>query len=67
MISVYVNGEPLELSQGTTVADLLNQLSIHTSAIAVECNGMIVQKPDHSTCQLNADDAIEIVTLVGGG
>ena len=67
MIEIRVNGEPTPVAGGTTIFDLLNQLSIQTKAIAVERNGEIVQRSNFKDCELESSDSLEIVTLVGGG
>jgi thiamine biosynthesis protein ThiS len=66
-IQIRVNGEPLQVRRGATIADLLLQLSLDTSRVAVEHNLRVVPRAEHTTLQLNHGDALEIVTFVGGG
>jgi len=67
MIELTINGEPRTLTQPLTVAQLVEQLGYDRRKIAVELNREVVPLPRHPEQQLAAGDAVEIVTLVGGG
>ena len=62
-----VNGEPLDVMPGTTVADLLRTMDTAGKRVAVERNGEIVPRSQHASTQLEAGDRVEIVIAVGGG
>ena len=62
-----VNGTPRELPEGTTVAALLEDMSLVGRRIAVERNGEIVPKSLHDRTPLAHGDRLEIVVAVGGG
>jgi sulfur carrier protein len=62
-----VNGEPIELPDGLTVAALLQHLGVRAERVAVERNGLVVKKARHVEERLAQDDVLEIVTFVGGG
>jgi len=62
-----VNGEPLELPDGLTVAALLQHLGVRAERVAVERNGEVVRKVRHAEEKLQPGDTLEIVTFVGGG
>jgi thiamine biosynthesis protein ThiS len=64
---VTVNGTARELPEGATVRDLLDRLEARAEAIAVERNRVLVRRRDFETTRLEAGDAVEIVTFVGGG
>jgi sulfur carrier protein len=66
-MDLNVNGEPKHLPDGHTVADLVVDLGLGGRAVAVEVNRNVVPKRLHASTTLNEGDAIEIVTLVGGG
>lgn len=66
-MKVLVNGVERELPQGATVAVLLAELGLGTSAVAVERNQRLVPRAEHATAALAEGDRIELVTLVGGG
>lgn len=66
-VKLRINGETREIPDGTTVAGLLGMLGIDRTRVAVERNRDVVSKRDYDACRLEADDALEIVTFVGGG
>jgi sulfur carrier protein len=63
---IIVNGESRMLSENTSVAQLLEQLSA-SRYVAVEVNGEVVPRRQHAATLLRAGDQVELVTLVGGG
>lgn len=67
MLHLTINGEPRLLSTSETVADLLHQLGHNAKKIAVEVNRRVIPQREHGSCRLADGDAVEIVTLVGGG
>ena len=64
---VRVNGETREVDDGISVAALVYSLGIVAARIAVEVNREIVPKNAHAGHRLRDGDAVEIVTMVGGG
>ena len=66
-IQVSVNGETLRVPSGSTVADILRQLSLDRARVAVEHNLRVVPRAEHASLRLNHGDRLEIVTFVGGG
>jgi sulfur carrier protein len=66
-MKVIVNGKPLAVSAGTSIAELLTQLSLAGKRVAVERNGEIVPKSLHTASCLSEGDRLEIVVAVGGG
>jgi thiamine biosynthesis protein ThiS len=66
-IEIQLNGEPRQISEALTLADLLHELKIENRYCAVERNGRVVPREVHGNCVLQSGDLIEIVTLVGGG
>jgi sulfur carrier protein len=66
-LEIVLNGESREIADGTTVAGLLESLSLPSTRVAVERNGEIVRKPAYGATRLAGGDRLEIVTFVGGG
>jgi sulfur carrier protein len=66
-IQVTVNGEPLSLPAGATVADVLQTLSLDKRRVAVELNLLVLPRAQHDAHRLSDGDQLEIVTFVGGG
>jgi thiazole synthase len=67
MPTITVNGENRNILEGQTVAQVLDSLGLDRRRIAVEVNREIVPLLRHAEQRLSDKDAIEIVTLVGGG
>src|SRR5262245_59501500 len=67
MPTITVNAEPKTLPDPLTVADLLRHLGKDPQKLAVEVNRDVIPRTDHATRRLADGDAVEIVTLVGGG
>lgn len=66
MITITLNGETKEVPMGS-VEDLLNDLGLPMTKIAVERNLMIVPKSTFPETLVEDGDRIEIVQFVGGG
>ena len=66
-MKVFVNGESRELSGSPSLAELITQLDLPATRIAVELNREVVRRNDWSGTMLNEDDRVEIVHFVGGG
>ncbi len=64
---IIVNGEPSEIRDNSSVADLLDGLRIGRERVAVEVNLDIVPKARYDAHLLSEGDKIEIVHFVGGG
>jgi thiazole synthase len=67
MLHLTINGEPRTLPASLTLAELLDQLGFDRRRIAVEVNRELVPRTRHDQQPLSDGDAVEIVTLVGGG
>lgn len=67
MIEVTVNGQPRQVAEGTTVAQLLEQLDVDPRQVVVEVNLQIIKREERASAALAAGDAVEIVRFVGGG
>jgi sulfur carrier protein len=64
---VVVNGDHLDLEDGSSIAALLERLQIGRERVAVEANLEIVPKAAYDGHTLSEGDTIEIVHFVGGG
>lgn len=65
-MQVIVNGKPVE-SNGTSVAELVEQLSLGGKRIAIELNQEILPKSRYADTPLKAGDQLEIIHAIGGG
>jgi sulfur carrier protein len=66
-MKLTVNGKPVEVPDGASVARLMETLGMRPDGVAVEVNRELVVKKAWATTSLNGGDRVEIVTLVGGG
>ncbi|MGX5221276.1 sulfur carrier protein ThiS [Pseudomonas sp. S9] len=64
---IQLNGEPLELADGQTVAGLIAQLDLAGRRVAVELNLDIVPRSQHASTVLAEGDRVEVVHAIGGG
>jgi thiamine biosynthesis protein ThiS len=66
-IRIEWNGTPREVRADTTVAELVRELGLRPEVVATEVNRALVKRADRDGRALRDGDAVEVVTLVGGG
>ena len=66
-LRITLNGEPYDLDEPLSVADLLARLAIDPRRVAVEHNLVILRRPLFSETLVHEGDRVEIVNFVGGG
>ncbi|MEB3274423.1 MAG: sulfur carrier protein ThiS [Prochlorothrix sp.] len=66
-LSLHVNGETRTCTPNTPLPVFLQQLGLNPRLVAVEYNGEILHRQFWDTTVIQADDRLEIVTIVGGG
>ena len=66
-MEIQLNGEGRELSDSSSLFDLIRELGLQPERIAIELNREVIRKPDWETTVLKENDRIEIVHFVGGG
>lgn len=64
---ITVNGTQQDFPDALTVETLLDRMGLAEKPCAVEVNRAVVRKGEHATHALTDGDAVELVTLVGGG
>jgi len=64
---IQLNGNPYEINTETNLNQLLNKLKIQKTKVAIELNGVIVEKNKYQKVILNKGDKVEIVHFIGGG
>jgi len=62
-----INGQWEEVPDAPSVAELLTLRSLPPQRVAVELNRQILPRARYGETRLSENDALEIVTLVGGG
>lgn len=66
-ITLQVNGEPRACNSKTSLPNFLTQLGLNPRLVAVEYNGEILHRQFWEQTEMQTDDRLEIVTIVGGG
>jgi sulfur carrier protein len=66
-VKIRINGEERSLRSATSVEDLLKELGVSFSRVAVEFNREILPKPRYAETVLQDGDRLEVVQFVGGG
>jgi sulfur carrier protein len=66
-VRLLSNGEELEVPDGSTVDDLLQQLGLGAKWVLVERNGEPVLRSELASTFLQPGDRLELVRAVAGG
>ncbi|WP_045226061.1 sulfur carrier protein ThiS [Methyloterricola oryzae] len=66
-MQIIINGEPREVREHSTLAELTSELGLTGKRIAVELNREIVPQDSYGQHQLRDGDRLEIVHAIGGG
>ena len=64
---IQLNGSPYVINNETNLNQLLNKLRIQKNKVAIEVNGVIIEKNKYPKVILNKGDKVEIVHFIGGG
>jgi thiamine biosynthesis protein ThiS len=67
MIALQINGKRVELEEATPLLAYLESLGVSPRAVAVEHNGVIIERDAYAGTTLRDGDSVEIVRMVGGG
>ena len=64
---IQLNGLPYEINNGINLNELLNKLKIKKNKVAIEVNGVIIEKNKYLNLILCKNYKVEIVHFIGGG
>jgi sulfur carrier protein len=67
LVRITVNGQSMDVAEGTSVDALLRELAVARQFTAVAVNREITPKSAYVTTTLSAGDRVEIVKPMGGG
>jgi thiamine biosynthesis protein ThiS len=67
VIALQINGKRVELDGPTALLEYLRRLGVDSRAVAVEHNGVIIERATYAAVVFNDGDQVEIVRMVGGG
>ncbi len=66
-MTITLNGEDYQLAETISLQQLLQNLQIDPTKVAIERNLEIVSASNFAKTIINQGDAIEIVQFIGGG
>ena len=66
-MTILVNGEPHELRQGSTVADVVRLIGRAPKGLAVAVNEEVVPRTRWLSTALHERDRVEVLTAAAGG
>jgi len=66
-LKIFLNGEPKEMLESSSILDLLTEMDVVGQRLAVEVNEEIVSKSRHADYTFTEGDKVEIVHAIGGG
>ena len=66
-IKIKVNGKIKNISENTSLLDIVKSLKIPIKKVAIELNEEIIDKKNLKNLKLKKEDKIEIVHFIGGG
>tara|TARA_B100001121_G_C18436881_1_gene501897 strand:+ start:22 stop:225 length:204 start_codon:yes stop_codon:yes gene_type:complete len=67
MAKIQLNGKIININSRLSIQDLLKKYKLNNKKVAVELNGIIIQKINYRKKHLKNKDKIEIVHFIGGG
>ena len=67
MAKIQLNGKKILVKQKISLFELLKIYKLDRKKVAIELNGLIIQKNLYKKKVLKSNDKIEIVHFIGGG
>ena len=67
MAKIQLNGKKVVIGSDFSLFDLLKKYKLINKKVAVEHNGVIIQKINYKKKNLKNNDKVEIVHFIGGG
>jgi len=64
---IRLNGKPHDVTAPLSVAELLQELDLAETAMAVAVNRTVVRKADRQMTRLQEGDEVEVIRAVAGG
>lgn len=64
---IFLNGHEFYITKDLTLNQILNYLNYKDTLFVIEYNSMICDRNEWIKINLNHNDKIEIITIVGGG
>ena len=67
MAKIQLNGKQVVIKGNCSIFDLLKKYKLSQKKVAIEHNGVIIQKENFKNKNLKNNDKVEIVHFIGGG
>ena len=67
MAKIQLNGKKVVIKSNYSILDLLKKYKLSNKKVAIEHNGIIIQKANYRKKYLKNNDKVEIVQFIGGG
>jgi len=67
LITFFFNGEEFYITQTISLSRLIEYFNYESTLFVVEYNNFICNKNKWNEIQIQKNDTIEIITIVGGG
>ncbi len=67
MAKIQLNGKKISLKQKLSIFDLLKKYKLDKKKVAIELNGLIINKINYKKKIIKNNDKIEVVHFIGGG
>ena len=67
MTDITLNGAPHQVASGSSLADLVEALSLSHQALALAVNRVVVPRQQWRERGVLAGDQVEVVRAIGGG
>ena len=67
MAKIQLNGKRFTVKPKLTIYELLKKFKLNNKKVAIELNGVIIQKTNFKKKYLNDNDKLEVVHFIGGG
>ncbi len=67
MAKIQLNGKKITIKSRISIYQLLQKLNLINKKIAIEHNGIIIQKINYRKKFLKDKDKLEVVHFIGGG
>nr|YP_009399599.1 thiamin biosynthesis protein S [Dictyomenia sonderi]ARW69205.1 thiamin biosynthesis protein S [Dictyomenia sonderi] len=65
--TIFINGDPFNCDSSMSLLDILRYLDIDVNNVIIEYNNDIIHRIQFNSLLFKPKDAIEIITIVGGG
>jgi sulfur carrier protein len=69
MLALSVNGQPVRVPAGTTIADVVTQLTeqVDPKGVAVAIDRCVIPRSEWATTEARAGSLVEVVSAAAGG